>query len=183
LLAIVAIACSSTEDTPTPATTDTVAAPTVDQDAVLRPNGDFDPFSDPANTLREALDVVRVHIAICPTPCILEALEALSYVETTVGPVRDLLDPERQLGAGRFFSDAPSEADVWVVIANGDFLRENRGVVDVEPASYRSLWLVVPKGELGLHTATADTLDPSVLGALHEIPLPLAEFPAPISLE
>jgi hypothetical protein len=51
------------------------------------------------------------------------------------------------------------------------------------PPIFTRLWIVVPLGERGVHwSSAAEEIDLTQLGEVHEVPLPLAPFPTPVSL-
>jgi hypothetical protein len=101
------------------------------------------------------------------------------YVEATVGEAKDLLDPDRESGLW----EAAEDLDAFIFVAYGefrwrDFLDGTRG------PTYETLWVVVPLHEEGMHSGTSnEEYDLEQFGDVHEVPLPLPEFPTPVNLE
>ncbi len=145
---------------------------------------DFNPYSETATTVEGAIEIARARIAACPSYCVRDNIQSLTYVKTTVGAARDLFDPNRQIGGGRFISDAFPNSPVWIVVASGDFVMRNRGVIEVEPFSYGSIWVLVPQNAQSTFSSIKlETVDLSELGTVMQVPLPLPELPCSVRLE
>jgi hypothetical protein len=138
-------------------------------------------YGKPAKTLADALGQARNQLETGPP--FADSVQSVVYVATSVGRARDLFDPHREIGSGRFFTDAPPDSPVWVVVAYGDFVWANRGVVEVPRVSYTAVWFVIPVGETGLYyDASNERYDLSRLGNVVGVPLPLPPFPAPVEV-
>ena len=100
-----------------------------------------------------------------------------SYVETTVGEARDLLDPGRTIETWT----APDELDAWLIVAYGTFDYGSLG--STAPARRAtSVSVVIPMGEPGAHgTDSVSRSDLSRIGTVMEVPLPLSTLTDPDS--
>lgn len=134
-----------------------------------------------AKTINDALNVSREFFTASP-PFLVHEIESVSYVESSVGEARTLFDPDRVLELWGAADDWPA----WVVVASGQFQRGTlradgtRGTGGWE----RTVWVVVPMDEIGAYSGIRnEEYDLSQLGAVKEVPVPLAEFPNPIELE
>ena len=102
------------------------------------------------------------------------------YVEATVGAARNVLDPRREMKTW----DTPDDVPALIFVASGRFRMWSMGAyAEPTPPIFTRLWIVVPLGTRGVQWSGADhDIDLSQLGAVHEVPLPLAPFPTPVSL-
>lgn len=138
-------------------------------------------YGKPAKTLEDALSQARGRLEAGPP--FADEIESAVYVETTVGRARDLFDPKREIGSGRFFTDAPADSPVWVVVAYAEFQWANRGAIDVPPVLYSTVWMVIPVGKSGMYLgASNEQYDLARLGRVVEVPVPLPPFPTPVKL-
>lgn len=152
--------------TPSPSATLTPAVPTSS-------------IGQPANTVEEALGLARDRFTAAP-PFVVHDIESVVHVDTTVGQARDLFDPEHERKAW----DAPDHLPAWGVVAYGSFQVKSVPGSSTPGPSLTSVWVVIPKGDVGLHWWVDDqSYELSRLGTVVEVPVPLPPFPTLVTLE
>lgn len=116
-------------------------------------------------TLEDALYIAKAYIVMSP-PYISTRTVSLAYVESTDGEARALFG---RSGGARL----PAEAEVWVFLANGQFVSRNR--FTRETRVIQQMLLVIPRGERGGRWTMSGTgdLDLSSLGTVVDVPGPL----------
>jgi hypothetical protein len=132
-------------------------------------------FGGVADDAQEAAGFAR-DVLTSPPPLVMNELQSLQYVEITTQDGKELLDP-----TGDTVWDAPDGVPALLFVARGRFVFVNRFSVTPAP-EFSTYCIVVPIGEAGTFSAQCeDDLDASEFGQVHDVPLPLPEFPMPVS--
>ncbi|MGB2694441.1 MAG: hypothetical protein WBD55_04540 [Dehalococcoidia bacterium] len=132
-----------------------------------------------AENVQEAASFARELIYAMP-PFESVELRSLTYVEATVGEGRDLYDPGRE----DKIPDIADDVAAVIFVAHGRFeWRDLAGSATPGPV-YSSRLLIIPLGKSGSFSDASDEeYDLSALGEVSEVPLPLPEWPTPVSLD
>jgi hypothetical protein len=105
----------------------------------------------------------------------------MEYGEATVGEARILFDYVQDDNLNWTVTD---ETPAIIFVVYGEFEIVANRFSEQPPPVLPTVWIVVPLGERGTLTAWSDEeYHLSELGEVHEVPLPLPEFPTPVSLE
>ncbi len=134
-------------------------------------------------TLQGALNQAREIFTSAP-PYVVHDIESVSYADTTVGKVRALFAPEGGAPTEGWLGYAGEDIPVWFIVAVGDFQTRPAPGTDSAPGkSYGVLWIAFAQGGAGRGGGSLSEIgDLSSLGTVVEVPVPLAEYPAPVKL-